>query len=326
MQTEVIPYENRIGYACINTQLSAKGITTNRDAIKRTFDTKGLPHISALALANVTDLQKVIKWNEENGIKFYRVSSGLFPWWTEYNFEDLPDWQKIKGILISIGKDATRFKQRLEFHPSHFTILASPTESTVVKAMKDLEQHSRVFDEMGLEPSHWNCLNIHVGGAYGDKASATQRWCDNFLKLSDNCRKRIVVENDDKANMYSVADLYEMIYLKVGVPITFDIFHHTFCTGELSANAAAKLAADTWKDAPMVIHWSSSKQMYESFDSKSVAHADYIYDKLNDWETGGWFMCESKAKELSVQEYWKSGPRPQIVVKKIEEQLEPVGI
>ena len=33
-------------------------------------------------------------------------------------------------------------------------------------------------------------------------------------------------------------------------------------------------------------------------------------------------MCESKAKELSVQEYWKTGPRPQIIVKKIEEQLE----
>jgi UV DNA damage endonuclease len=326
MQTEVIPYENRIGYACINTQLSAKGITTNRDAIKRTFETKGLPHISSLVLANVTDLQKVIKWNEENGIKFYRISSNLFPWWTEYELEDLPDWEKIRGILLSIGKDATRFKQRLEFHPSHFMILASPTESTVAKAIKDLNQHSRVFDEMGLEPSHWNCLNIHVGGAYGDKASATQRWCDNFLKLSDNCRKRIVVENDDKANMYSVADLYEMIYLKVGVPITFDIFHHTFCTGGLSAQAAATLAADTWKDAPMVIHWSSSKQMYESFDSKSVAHADYIYDKLNDWDTGGWFMCESKAKELSVQEYWKTGPRPQTIVKKVEEQLEPAGI
>jgi len=310
-------YSKRIGYACINTQLSAKGITTNRDAIKRTFETKGLPHISSLALANVTDLEKVIHWNEANGFKFYRVSSGLFPWMSAYEFEDLPDWPAIQTILKRIGDYVTSVNQRLEFHPSHFTILASPTQSTVETAIKDLNQHSRIFDEMGLTPSHWNCLNIHVGGAYGDKESATQRWCDNFLRLSENCRKRVVVENDDKANMYSVLDLHNMIYKKVGVPITFDIFHHTFCTGDLSATEAAQLAASTWHDAPLVIHWSSSMKMYENADAKSVAHADYIYDELNDWSTDGWFMCESKAKELSIQEYWKTGPRQQTIVSKV---------
>jgi UV DNA damage endonuclease len=319
MQTEVIPYHNRVGYACINMTLAQEGIMTNRDAIKRTFEIKGLSHISKLALANVTDLEKIVHWNEQNGFKFYRVSSGLFPWMTEYNFEDLPDWEEIKVVLRRIGKAVTRAGgtgQRLEFHPSHFTILASPNPKTVEKSIKDLEQHSRIFDEMGLEPSHWNPLNIHVGGAYGNKEEAAHRWCTNFLRLSENCRKRVVVENDDKANMYSVVDLHNMIYQKVGVPITFDIFHHTFCTGDLSSQEAADLAASTWKDAPMVIHWSSSKRNYETPDAKTVAHADYIYDEFNDWETGGWFMCESKAKELSVLEYWEKGPRPQLLTEK----------
>jgi UV DNA damage endonuclease len=186
MQTEVIPYEKRIGYACINMTLGQSGITTNRDAIKRTFQTKGLEHIGNLTLQNVTDLLRVIYWNEENGIKFYRVSSGLFPWMTEYEFEDLPQWEMIQHTLRLIGEAATQFKQRLEFHPSHFTVLASPNPTTVKKSLKDLEQHSRIFDEMGLTPSHWNPLNIHVGGAYGDKEVATQRWCENFLKLSEN--------------------------------------------------------------------------------------------------------------------------------------------
>jgi len=324
MQTEVIPYNRRIGYACINMTLSEYNITTNRSAIERTFKTKGLEHISKLALANVTDLEKVVHWNEQNGFKFYRISSGLFPWMTEYNFEDLPDWEDIKVVLRRIGKAAIRAGrtgQRLEFHPSHFTILASPNAKTVERSLRDLEQHSRIFDEMGFEPSHWNPLNIHVGGAYGDKAEATKRWCENFLKLSENCRKRVVVENDDKANMYSVQDLHDMIYKVVGVPITFDIFHHTFCTGGLSAYEAANLAASTWKDAPLVIHWSSSMKMYENAESKSVAHAEYIYDELKDWDTGGWFMCESKAKELSILEYWKSGPRPQTFVNKPENQI-----
>ena len=304
-------YNHRVGYACINMTLAKDGIMTNRDAIKKTFETKGLNHISQLVLANVTDLAKIIKWNEENGFKFYRISSGLFPWMTEYEFEDLPDWPKIQKILKAIGTFVTRVGQRLEFHPSHFTILASPNPDTVKKSIKDLEQHSRIFDEMGLTPTHWNCLNIHVGGAYGDKESATKRWCENFLKLSENCRKRVVVENDDKANMYSVSDLYNYIHKFTGVPITFDIFHHTFCTGGMSAREAANLAASTWEDAPMVIHWSSSMRLYENSDAKTVAHADYIYDTFNDWETGGWFMCESKAKELSILEYRKKGPRQQ---------------
>lgn len=309
-------YNKRIGYACINTQLSATGVTTNRDCIKRTFESKGIDYVSELALANVTDLEKVIHWNEKNGFKFYRISSGLFPWMTFYQFEDLKDWTKIQVILKRIGDYATAVGQRLEFHPSHFTILASPNPNTVETAIKDLNQHSRIFDEMGLKPSHWNCLNIHVGGAYGDKESATQRWCENFLKLSENCQKRVVVENDDKANMYSVLDLHNMIYKKVAVPITFDIFHHTFCTGDLTARGAADLAASTWHDAPLVIHWSSSMKMYENAAAKSVAHADYIYDELNDWGTGGWFMCESKAKELSIQEYWEKGPRAQMLITK----------
>jgi UV DNA damage endonuclease len=121
----------------------------------------------------------------------------------------------------------------------------------------------------------------------------------------------VVVENDDKANMYSVSDLYNYIYRHTKVPITFDIFHHTFCTGDLSAHKAANLAASTWEDAPMVIHWSSSMRLYENSEAKTVAHADYIYDAFNDWDTNGWFMCESKAKELSILEYRKKGPRKQ---------------
>ena len=317
MQTEVIPYEKRIGYACINMTLGKSNVTTNRGCIQRTFKSKGIPYVSKLALANVIDLEKVVHWNEQNGFKFYRISSNLFPWMSEYELTDLPDWSEIKTVLQRIGKAATRAGrtgQRLEFHPSHFTILASPNPKTVEKAIKDLNQHSQIFDAMGLEPSHWNPLNIHVGGAYGDKREATKRWCENFQKLDDNTRKRVVVENDDKANMYSVLDLYNMIYKFTKVPITFDIFHHTFCTGGLSAAEAAQLAAFTWKDAPMVIHWSSSMKMYENSEAKSVAHANYIYDKLEDWSTNGWFMCESKAKELSVQEYWATGPRPQNLV------------
>lgn len=309
---EKIPFPLRTGYACINMTLSAKGIMTNRDAKLKTLNSKGISHISNLALQNVTDLFKIVKWNAENQIYYYRISSGLFPWMTSYEFEELPDWESIKNILQEIGIFVKTNNQRLEFHPSHFTILASPSEKTVEKSLKDLNQHSKIFDAMGLQPSHWNPLNIHVGGAYGNKEDATKRWCENFLRLDANTQKRVVVENDDKANMYSVNDLYNLIWKNVNVPITFDVFHHGFCTGNLSINDAAQLAKSTWNTTPMSIHWSSSMKTHENPNVKSVAHADWIWDELDDWGTDGWFMCESKAKELSILDYFKNGKKQKI--------------
>ena len=57
-----------LGYACINMELSqqpkSKRVTTNRSMIRRTFDEKGLPYASELALANCRDLLKILQWNE----------------------------------------------------------------------------------------------------------------------------------------------------------------------------------------------------------------------------------------------------------------------
>jgi UV DNA damage endonuclease len=299
----------RIGYACINTTLQEAGVMTNRNAIKRTFESKGIAHISKLALENVLDLEKIIHWNEQVGLKYYRITSNLFPWMSEYQFEELLDWAEIQRVLSRIGDFVTKHQQRLEFHPSHFTVLGSPKESVVEKSIHDLEQHSRIFDEMGLEPSYWNPINIHIGGVYEDKIATAERWCQSVHRLSENCRKRLVVENDDKANMYSVQDLYELVYKKIGTPITFDIFHHGFCTGGLTAEAAAKLAESTWPVGHMVIHWSSSMKNHEDGGAKAVAHARYIYEPIDGFGTDSWIMCESKAKEKAVLDYLQFGAK-----------------
>ena len=70
----------------------AKRITTNRSMIKRTFKERGIAYASELAMQNIKDLKKILEWNEENGIKFYRMSSDVFPWMSEYEFKDLPDY------------------------------------------------------------------------------------------------------------------------------------------------------------------------------------------------------------------------------------------
>ena len=81
----------QLGYACINMTLQeTKKIQCNRGMIKRTFMAKGIEYASELALSNVRGLREVIKWNNENGIKVYRMTSCLFPWFSEYDIFDLP--------------------------------------------------------------------------------------------------------------------------------------------------------------------------------------------------------------------------------------------
>ena len=94
-----------LGYACINMTLGEQTpkITTNRSMVKKTFAQKGLPYASELALQNVRDLFEIIKWNVKSNIKVFRVSSDIFPWGSEYNLEDLPDYGKISNILKGCG-------------------------------------------------------------------------------------------------------------------------------------------------------------------------------------------------------------------------------
>ena len=81
----------KLGYACINMTLQqAGGITTNRGMRQKTFNERGLSYVSELALLNVKDLETIIKWNEEMGIKLFRMSSDIFPWVTYYTLQSLP--------------------------------------------------------------------------------------------------------------------------------------------------------------------------------------------------------------------------------------------
>ena len=101
----------QLGYACINMGFSSlpksKRITTNRSMIKRTFQQKGLSYASELALENVKDLLKILQWNEQNDIKFYRMSSDIFPWMSEYEISNLPDYNDIAYHLDCVGEFAT---------------------------------------------------------------------------------------------------------------------------------------------------------------------------------------------------------------------------
>ncbi len=304
-----------MGYACINMQLSypqkyggkEKGvqpITTGRSMIKRTFESKGIDYASEITLKNVKDLNSIVSWNILNGYNFYRLSSGLAPWKTEYDWDDLKDIEEIRRWFHSAGTMAKTHRVRLTSHPGPFNVLVSPKEEVVENCIKDLTIHGDEFDMMGLSRTPYNKINIHLGGAYGDKEASMKRFVKNFPRLPESVSSRLTLENDDKASMYSVKDLYEGIYKKVGVPIVFDYHHHQFCTGGLSEQEALEMAMSTWGDIKPVVHYSESRRDEQKDDTiRPQAHSDYVYRKINTYGHEIDIMLEAKAKELAVNKY-----------------------
>lgn len=189
----------------------------NRDLIRRTLERKGLAYLGELALLNCRDLARIIQWNQENSIRFFRVSSAIWPWMGTYDVAQLPQFVEIKAALSFAGDLARVYDQRITFHPSHFVKLGSSDMALTKKSSDELEGHSQVqtyekhyfplchscgsptytllygqvFDLMGFEPSPWNKINIHVGGVYGNKKETLLRWAKAYNQLSDACRARM---------------------------------------------------------------------------------------------------------------------------------------
>jgi len=291
-----------LGYACINTALKSGGIFTNRTMRRKTFELKGLDYVSELALQNVKDLETHIHWNNEHGIKLFRLSSQIFPWMEEYEWSDLKDWDEISSRMLDIGKLATESGQRLTMHPGPFHCLASPNPKVVERTIKGLDKHAEQFDMMGFEPSNYNKINIHVGGAYGDKKAALERFCKNFELLGDSTKKRLVIENDDSPNEFSVKDLFDGIYQIIGIPITFDYFHHKFNTGGMTEEEALKMAAITWPEGiTQCCHYSESRRKEKLDESiRPQAHSDIIYEKIQTYGLEPDIVIEAKLKEQAI--------------------------
>ena len=323
----------RFGYACNNMFLGAQGIRTGRTMIDRKFQLGGLKLASDISLQNARDLLTILKWNEAHGIRLFRLGSELFPRWNHYELHDLPGIEEIAKHLRAAGDFAKQHGHRITTHPGPFHILGSPDPAVVDNSLVSLERHSELFDLMGFAPSFENKINIHVGATYNDKPGTIARWLHNYDRLSASCRARLVIENDDKASMYSVRELYEMLHTQVGIPITFDYWHHTFNTGDLTEREAFFLARETWdkhgvtqcthysesrrREAQILIEsmfehhgisleniaqWPTFHAQYKEFTKiKEQAHADFI-TKLPD--TYGVdavdIMVEAKAKEQSL--------------------------
>jgi UV DNA damage endonuclease len=222
----------RVGYACINLELKEHDIYSTRTLIIDSIEKKGIAEAKRLALLNINDLAKIFEHNESIGIRFFRLTSNLFPHMenprishllagadnTTYNIEFA------RTELAKVGKIAREYGHRITAHPGQYAQLGTPREEVFEQTVRDLTLHAQIFAAMGLEPKHGSVMIIHGGGVFGDKLETLERWKKNFRKLPLAVAQYIAVENDEHS--YSVLDLLPVCE-ELGVPLCVDFFHHS---------------------------------------------------------------------------------------------------
>lgn len=262
----------------------------------KTVEIEGMEKVKELTLNNLNEVKKVLLWNREQRIDFFRVSSDIVPFGSH---EILTwDWWKDEEVLAVTKQIKTLQKEsnmRLSVHPGQYTIINSPTDKVVENAFRDIEYHNKLANLVGATD-----MVIHVGGVYGDKDSAKKRFVENYKRLSDDIKTKLILENDDKS--FHVNDVLE-IHNEVGVPVCFDIHHHKCNTyDKIATEKLLELVISTWKGIRIPkMHISSGKN-----HKTDPSHHDYVLEEdfydftnlLGNRHVD--IMFEAKKKELAV--------------------------
>lgn len=292
----------RLGLCCLFANEPIKFHTTTATSLMKLKSRDALLKISNLCLNNALSLQAALLYCAQNHIGCFRVNSQILPVKTHpkvgYDVLDLPQG---KDIIKAFEKCKTITKQyglRTVFHPDQFILLSSPNDQVTVRSIADLDYQAQVSEWIGAD-----VINIHAGGAYGNKIEALNRVAVNLKRLSKAVRSRLTFENDDKT--YTPSDLLPLCR-KERIPLVYDVHHHRCNPDELTVEAATQKALSTW-NREALFHISSPKDGWKGFAPSR--HHDYIdmKDFPACWRNfNGTIEVEAKSKELAVKKLYQS--------------------
>ena len=239
----------RLGYACVNTRLPSAARTLRLANVTP-------ERLRELIAANLDALESILRWNAENGIEVFRLTSNLIPFGS-HPANMLAWWDEFAERLGELGALIARSGGRASTHPGQYTVLSSERPAVVAAALAELEYHDRLLTALGLDGSHKTVL--HVGSGSTDPAAATRRFATAFERLSDGARCRLVLENDERWPLALVLDLAD----RLGVPVVFDAFHHVLAPSlsGLDVRAAILATGETWQphDGRQEVHFSTQE-------------------------------------------------------------------
>jgi UV DNA damage endonuclease len=270
------------------------------------------PHLSV----SLMYLRDVIRYLSASNIGMYRVSSDLAPYATHPNMLQFRSQsQECERELAQVGQMAREAGIRLSFHSAQHVLLNSPHSDLVARSGADLTSQAMILDLMGL--GREAVVVTHLGGIYGDREASRRRFVQEFRKLPEVTRRRLVLENDD--TRFGVSDTV-WVHQQTGVPLVFDNLHHRLnnpCDWPTREALAACLA--TWSsDVRPKIHFSTPRSDWlvtqkPGAEQPQVRHTRWSYhsDYVNPFEFIDFvrvaqglpefdIMLEVRAKDLAL--------------------------
>lgn len=252
-----------LGYACLNLDLDATFKTCRLNRLTPETQYELIAH-------NLESLEKFLLYNEKNHIHLFRISSDLIPFASSRHNQIA--WQKeFKETFQALGKIIQRSQQRVSMHPGQYTVLNSPREEVVENAISDLVYHEEILSLLGCNETAK--IILHVGGAYGDKPAALTRFKQNYMKLNERIKHRLILENDER--IYHIEEVLSLCY-DLSCPAVFDNLHHQINPPKTLREETAwiSLAKETWqaKDGRQKMHYSQQNPQ-----KKPGAHSETIY-------------------------------------------------
>lgn len=286
----------RLGLCCQFVREPIKFRTTTAAAMLRLSRTERLARLADLCRSNAGALMAALEFCASHGIGAFRIISQILPLKTHpeagYEIDDLPGGAEIAAHFQECGRYARSHNLRLSFHPDQFVVLNSPDPRTLAHSHAELNYQAEVAEWVGADT-----INLHGGGAYGNKTAALAALRRNIERLPEPVRQRLTLENDDK--VYTPSDLLP-VCADTGVPLVYDVHHHRCLPDGLSVAEVTERARQTWPAEP-VFHISSPLAGWDG--PKPERHHDYVDASDFPAEWLGQRLTvevEAKAKELAV--------------------------
>lgn len=296
----------RLGLCCAFKDAPIKFMNTTATSAARLDRKAALAKLADLCLANARALQAALEFCAENGIGCFRVNSQILPLKTHpklgYSMDELPNGATVVKEFKACGKFAREKQLRTCFHPDQFVVLNSQRNEVIEASLRELEYQAEVAEWIGAD-----VVNIHGGGAFGDKAKSLELFRRSVERLSPRARSRLTVENDDVT--YTPEDLLPLCRA-AQIPLVYDAHHHRCNKDALSVEEATRQAAATWKQEPM-FHLSSPLEGWDG--PRPQRHHDYIdiKDFPDAWRNMDLTVeVEAKAKEAAVLKLQQELSRP----------------
>ncbi|MFN3741219.1 MAG: UV DNA damage repair endonuclease UvsE [Anaerolineales bacterium] len=285
---------HRIGYPCVSLLL---GRTTNHDCTLRTATPEKL---RALIRQNLDDLRAILAHNLAHGWRLFRVGSSVIPFGS-HPANGICWWDEFRADLREIGALVRAEGMRLSFHPGQYTVLNSPDPAIVARAVDEIAYSARFLSELDLDFSHK--IVVHLGGSYGDKAAAIDRFCETVDGLTPDLRRRLVIENDERS--YTPADALA-VSQRTGLPVVFDNLHYVANPGPGALDDLLGAIFATWRaeDGPPKVHFSSQVSGRRLGNHAAGADPADFKTWVERWSWHGEFdlMLEAKEKDKALLE------------------------